>query len=413
MMLFGISVATFAASPRQQLAKVTCAALDDAAHAMPGQGPMLLASYPSVTLSAPADRRALHGAAFVYDNAAAGLALIACGQPKQAQRIADALIYVSAHDLNYHDHRLRNAYAAGAMGKGTAKLPGFWNAKGGFWQEDAYQASTATGNMAWAALLALGVYQHTHETRYLDAARQWLSWIAAHTYDATAPAGYNGGVYGFDGKQAPQRWKSTEHNLDVYAAARWAQRDRPDAALARQARISRAFVSAMWDARQHHFPIGTTDNGHSIAQHPYALDAQVWPLLAMAPVPPQWQSVWPWIKTTHSHGAGFGYRGSPKGIWTEGTAQAAAAMQASGRKVPSALWTLLLKQRSADGLLYATPQARIETDLAIGPDSTFADFFYYHLPHLGATAWAALAAHGWNPFTGAPIKPNAGPHKAR
>ena len=51
-------------------------------------------------------------------------------------------------------------------------------------------------------------------------------------------------------------------------------------------------------------------------------------------------------------------------------------------------------------MLYATPQPRIATDFAIGPTSTYADFFYYHQPHLGATAWAALAAKGWNPFVG-------------
>jgi len=50
--------------------------------------------------------------------------------------------------------------------------------------------------------------------------------------------------------------------------------------------------------------------------------------------------------------------------------------------------------------LYATPNERIRTGLAIGPTSKNADFDYFHLPHLGATAWAVLAAAGWNPFTG-------------
>ena len=57
-------------------------------------------------------------------------------------------------------------------------------------------------------------------------------------------------------------------------------------------------------------------------------------------------------------------------------------------------------QRADNGLYYATPSARISTGLAIGPDSPGADFFYYHWPHLGATAWIALAATGFNPFTG-------------
>jgi hypothetical protein len=36
----------------------------------------------------------------------------------------------------------------------------------------------------------------------------------------------------------------------------------------------------------------------------------------------------------------------------------------------------------------------------LSPTSTTDDFFYFRLPHLGATAWAAIAATGWNPFTG-------------
>ena len=67
---------------------------------------------------------------------------------------------------------------------------------------------------------------------------------------------------------------------------------------------------------------------------------------------------------------------------------------------PDALWQLLASQRSPNGLYYATPSPRISTGLAIGPDSKGPDFFYYRWPHLGATAWIALAAKGWNPFTG-------------
>jgi hypothetical protein len=66
------------------------------------------------------------------------------------------------------------------------------------------------------------------------------------------------------------------------------------------------------------------------------------------------------------------------------------------------LWSVLLAQEAGDGWLFATPAPRISTGLAIGPDSVTNDFFYYHLPHLGATAWAAIAATGVNPFTGSP-----------
>jgi hypothetical protein len=44
--------------------------------------------------------------------------------------------------------------------------------------------------------------------------------------------------------------------------------------------------------------------------------------------------------------------------------------------------------------------ARLTTGLALAPDSRDADFVYWRRPHLGATAWAVLAAKRWNPFTG-------------
>lgn len=387
-----------AATPRKQLADTTCATLRSAATAMPGDGPMLLPSYPTVHDDA-GKLRALEHVGFVYDNAVAGTALIACGAPGQARRIADALLAAAAHDPTYKDGRLRNAYHDGT-GKQAQQLPGYYDTQAGYWKQDAYQVSTATGNAAWAALLFLGVYQHTRQARYLDAAVGQLHWIDAHTYEAAAPAGYDGGYFGFDGKQQIQHWKSTEHNLDVYAAARWAMRYRKDPLLAREARISGAFVRAMWHRAQQRFFIGTQDDGKTPSTHNDGLDAQVWPLLAFHPVPDAWHQVWHWIEAQHRHGAGYGYRRATRGVWTEGTAQAADAMQASGRTVPPALWQLLLAQRGPRGMLYATPQQRIGTDLAIGPTSTRADFFYYHLPHLGATAWAALAARGWNPFTG-------------
>jgi hypothetical protein len=112
--------------------------------------------------------------------------------------------------------------------------------------------------------------------------------------------------------------------------------------------------------------------------------------------------VFSFVDQAHRFGGGYGFSRDPDGLWTEGTAQAAAVAQLTGAADKAKpLWSLLIAQQAADGWLFATPQAQISTGLAIGPDSTRNDFFYYHLPHLGATAWAAIAASGVNPFTGA------------
>lgn len=387
---------------QQQLAISSCAALRSAAQAVPGNGPMLLPSYPSLK-QGDDSIRALQNVAFVYDNALAGIALIACGEPAQARRIADALVLAAAHDPGFKDGRLRNGYRSGAVNSGKVELQGYWQSHGNYWSQDPYQTGTATGNAAWAALLLLNVYDNTHDRRYLDAAVVQLHWIQAHTLNTTNPPAYEGGVFGYDNAQRAQHWKATEHNIDVYAAATWAARESSDAMLTQQAKLAGNFVRTMWDSTQHRFLVGTLDDGKTLSRDKSGLDAQAWPLLAFQPHPAEWNQVWTWIDAQHRSGDGYGYRRHPDGVWTEGTAQVAAAMQASGKTVPDALWQLLAAQRIDGGMLYATPQQRIGTDFAIGPTSTYADFFYYHYPHLGATAWATLAAKAWNPFTGQPI----------
>jgi hypothetical protein len=381
---------------RQQLADASCAALRSAASAVPGDGPMLLPSYPDLQ---PVSVRALENVAFVYDNALAGIALVACGEPVQARRIADALLLAAAHDPSFKDGRLRNAYRGGAASGGTVELPGYWESQGNYWSQDPYQVGTATGNVAWAALLWLTVYDDSHDRRYLDAAVAQLRWIQQHTA-GSSPGAYEGGLFGYDNAQRAQHWKATEHNIDVYAAATWAGRESSDAALTQQAQVAGDFVKAMWDGAEHRFLVGTLDDGKTISRDKSGLDAQVWPLLAFNPHPAEWSQVWTWVDAQHRSGDGYGYRRQPDGIWTEGSAQVATALQAEGKQVPDSLWRLLIGQRGPGGMLYATPQPRITTDFAIGPTSTYADFYYYHQPHLGATAWAALAAKGWNPFTG-------------
>ncbi len=397
--LFASTHARAASGVQQQLAYSTCASLHSAAVAQPGNGPMLLPSYPGLT---PGDdaTRALQNVAFVYDNALAGIALTACGAPDQARRIADALLLAAAHDPSFKDGRLRNAYRAGPANADKVELPGYWQSHGNYWSQDPYQVGTATGNVAWAALLLLTVYDNSHDRRYLDAAVAQLRWIQAHTASATPPEGYEGGLFGYDNAQRAQHWKATEHNIDIYAAASWASRDGGDPALVQQATVASRFVNTMWDDTQHRFLVGTLDDGKTLSRDKSGLDAQVWPLLAFNPHPPSWNQVWSWVDTQHRYGDGYGYRRQPDGIWTEGTAQVATAMQASNKPIPDTVWQVLTAQRSDAGMLYATPQPRIGTDFAIGPTSTYADFFYYHQPHLGATAWAALAAKGWNPFTG-------------
>lgn len=159
-----------AVQPRPQLAAMTCAALDQAVTALPA-GPVLVASYPPLD-GHPAPILALRGVAFTYDNALASIALFACGKAESARRIADALTFATRHDPEYQDGRLRNAYAAGAVGSPSMKLPGYWSVERNAWNQDAYQVSSATAIKA--ALALLEAYRQSGEASYLEAARKVL-----------------------------------------------------------------------------------------------------------------------------------------------------------------------------------------------------------------------------------------------
>ena len=367
-----------------------------------GSSPLLLASYRTggEAVAAPPMDRALDGVAFTYDNALAGIALLACGQTASARRIADALVLASTSDAYYRDGRVRNAYKAGPMTEAKPALPGYWSAERKQWIADAYQVSSATGNVAWAALLLLNMQQASPDARYLAAATRLLAWVEAQARATVDPDGYQGGWYGWDGAQHAQTWKSTEHNIDIAMAAAWTARLGGSDEQARQGRTALAFVSRMWSADERRFYIGTEADGASIATRGSGLDAQLWPILAMPPGQCAWRAGLAWVERHHRFGEGYGFKDAPDGIWTEGSAQMAATLLAVKGSVPESLWRLLAAQRTDNGLYLATPSQRISTGLAIGPDSKGSDFYYYRWPHLGATAWIALAAAGWNPFTG-------------
>src|SRR5438105_10877980 len=75
----------------------------------------------------------LASTAFVYDNALAAIALVACGNVTSATTIGNALSLAVRKDRTFADGRVRNAYRAGPVGEGPPALPGWWAATPKIW----------------------------------------------------------------------------------------------------------------------------------------------------------------------------------------------------------------------------------------------------------------------------------------
>ena len=248
----------------------------------------------------------------------------------------------------------------------------------------AIRRAQRTGNVAWAALALLALGAPADRA----AAGSLMRWVRS----VATPIGFAGGFFGEEPAPTRLGWLSTEHDVD--AAAAFSRLAASDASFAADAALAEKFVASMWDPAGGRFWLGTGDDGRSVNRAGSGIDAQLWPLIGIRNAPGDWQRAMAWVRAHHAVGGGFGFRDAPDGMWTEGTAQAALVMH------DASLWPALLGQRAPGGYLYAAATDRVRTGLALRPDSTTDDLYYYRLPHLGATAWAVLAATGTNPFAG-------------
>lgn len=367
-----------------------CAALTARVDELPGKGPTFLRSYDAASGRGEPSEPALRTAAFTYDNAVATIALLACDQHDAALRVGEALRRAALAPT-----RLRNAYRAGAVD--DKPLPnGWWDASASRWMEDRYQDGSATGNIAWAALALLALYDSTHDMRWSDAAAQ-LGHEALNLAQDASGDGFFGGVEGFDAAPVPLRWKSTEHNIDLAAVFDWLDRARQPEEWRAPAVSARHFVAAQWEPEQGRFWTGTLPDG-TTNRNTSALDVQFWPQL-LRNAPHEWQRAIVYAEREHGVEGGFDFNADRDGTWLEGTAQAALVYRVLGREgAAQPLLATIAANFSAGGFVYATREPRISTGLALTAASNSADFYYFRLPHLAATAWAALAARKRNPF---------------
>ncbi len=317
-------------------------------------------------------------AAYVYDNALAGLALLGAGDRENAARIGAALEIAQNHDRFYKDGRLRNAYQAGAMAM-PAKLPGWWDAKANRWNEDPYQAGSQTGPLAWAMLLWTALGQ-------ADAANRAADWLDDQL---RARSGYYGGFYGFEPNPLKLLWQSTEQNTDVFTVCEKLGR-RDDAAHARD------FVLSMFDPKRGLFNAGTGPDGGKNTL--LAADAGTWPYLTGLGTPASARAAIAALR----HGAGIGFSSASAGIWLEGTAFASLVLACENDALANRFTASIAANTGPEGYVYASVADMLATGLTVGPALAPGEvpqkFNYYRRQALAPTAWAALATLDINPL---------------
>ena len=336
-----------------------------------GEGPALLNSYIVQPGGAAFDVTQAN-AAYVYDNALAGLLLLAAGERAAASRIGQALSIAQAHDRTFSDGRLRNAYQAGPMTV-PVKLAGFWDVAAARWDEDPYQLGAFTGPIAWAMLLweALGMH----------AEAAWAGRFLASTL--AAPHGFYGGLYGYDGAQQRLIWQSAEQNTDAAVAFR--RLGLADGGAA-------AFVRALPPGASGLAPEGALNSL-------LAADAGIWPYLAgLAPAAQARAAI-----TALRRGNGIGFSAASDGVWLEGTAFAALALRRMRDPLADVFLGTVAANRTPEGYVYACVDPVLSTGFTVGPSLQKGvpeqAFNYYRRGSLSATAWAGLAALGVDPLS--------------
>jgi len=281
-------------------------------------------------------------------------------------------------------------------GPGPVKLAGWWDAKRNMWVEDRYQAGSDSGNMAWAILALLALDRTASDRRYLGGAARIGTWLLQWR-NQKGPGGFTGGTFAHEPVPIVETWKSTEHNADLAAAFAGLAQATGDGKWRAPARTAQSFVRAMWTPKCRCFAVGTGDDG--ITRNRYlALDAQIWPLLALHGASRRYRAAIAMAQKRLSDGDGFAYGEAKDGLWTEGTAQVALLMELTGQDSEALrLMRVVDTMRAPDGAYYASSTRALPTGFMLETDPT-QPRQYFHIAHLAAVSWAAIAATRYNPF---------------
>ena len=370
--------------------------------------PMMMRSYDTGTVE-------IANAAFTYDNALAAMAFLSEGMNRQAEELLDALCYAVEND-RYKPGRIRNAYASGdispAPGWGSgAKLPGWYDAQAGAWYEDSYQVGANVGNTSYAALALLhyaaksqgdqaGDFDAERSKRYLSCAQKLMDWVNDECSDGRDgfTAGYEGWPENGPSGATALTYKSTEHNIDAYAAFAELFKLTGDARYEQASESARRFVESMYDADAGLFLTGTKSDGITPEKGNVVLDAQVWSALALGEGFEPYGQALSQLDAMRTDEGGYRFHVcDDKGYWCEGTAFTALMhLQRGERDKASAALGALEAVQLEGGLLPAATIPGLTTGIDLSDGTPWT---YNTDPHVAPTAWYVMACNGFNPYT--------------
>lgn len=370
-------------------------------------GPRLAQSFQSAS--------GLEDVGFIYDNALTTIALLAAGDVRRARAIGDGYLAVQEPD-----GRLRQAYL-------VAEDPPVPAANFGL-------IGTAVGDMSWSGLALAQLARATGARRYLDGLLLIGTWIQDNAYSDTGLGGYEFGLTtGLEG------FKSTEHNIDVYAVFRLIARLTDDDVWLQRAAHAWAFVERVWNAEDGFFWTGSND-GATINKSPtqLPLDVQTWSWLAARQN--RYAAALDWaannlattdtplrknstltgndaftggafasgslLTDTDTPIANQSYNPKPDdcAVWFEGTAQLALALRERRRgddrtDAEELLDTIRVAQRRlGQGQVFNGKSGDGGIVAASSPMDTGFGFGYFPNLHIGATSWFVMASLTANPY---------------
>lgn len=361
-------------------------------------------------------------AAHTYDNALALLAFLSTGKSADAARaklLADSLVWAQQHD-EFGDGRIRNVYYPDDLATGTT-----YGSKGDIARQnyDKYGNGAGPGNMAWTMIALLNYYQKYGGTRYKNAALSMGKWIHSNCYDSRGKGGYTAGYNGWPPSGAEiLKYKSTEHNIDVYVAFMKLYEVTGSLVWKERAMHAKAFVASMWNSKGAYFYTGTTSDGVTTNTGNFPVDVMPWGFLAMGEVDNYGRGLASALNRHYKAETvdsqvfrGVDFNRDKDGIWWEGTAQMVTAWWAlyyfgedtaksdaynNATKYRGELRKAKASAPRNDGKgIVSTLHDKVTTGFDL---PTGGPWYYHNRLHIGATSWFIFSEQRWNPYWGIP-----------